>query len=122
MRYEEFKDVLLAKGYSMVDVLDCIRDFYRSDACSNYYMMRLNQYVALHVDHIYNRKERLKRHYDIDDAFDKLFDMYNVEHNWFQDRPLDSVLDDLCYDLWEDICELDHFLLDDYWQDLLKDC
>lgn len=122
MKYEEFRDVLLAKGYSIVDVFDCIRDFYRSDACSNYYMIRLNQYVALYCDHIYNRKERLKRHYDIDDAFDKLFDMYNVEHNWFQDRSIDSVLDDLCCDLWDDFCELDHFSLDDYWQDLLKDC
>ena len=122
MRYEEFKNVMLAKGYSMVDVFDCIRDFFRCDACSNYYRNVLNHHVALYCDHVYDRKERLNRQYDIDDAFDKLFDMYNVEHNWFQDRSIEAVLDDLCYDLWEDILDLDSSLLDDYWQDILKDC
>lgn len=122
MKYEEFRDVLLAKGYTIVDVLDCIRDFFRSDACSNYYMLRLNQYVALYCDNISDSKERLKKHYDIDDAFNKLFDKYCNERNFFHDRCIDSVFDDLCYDLWEHVCELDHFLLDDYWQDILKDC
>lgn len=122
MRYEEFKDLMLAKGYSIVDVFDCIRDFFRTDACPSYTLLSLNRHVALYCDHIYNRFEREKRHYDLDDAFNKLMDMYNIEHNWFQDRPIDDVFDDLCHDIWEDFCYLDSRHFDDYWQDILKDC
>jgi hypothetical protein len=122
MRYKEFRDVMLSKGYSVVDVMDCIRDFLRSDACSSWVLLSFNQHVALFCDHIMDHCERKKRHYDLDDAFNKLMDMYNVEHSWFGDRPLDDVFDDLCYDLWEDFCHLDSHQFDDYWQDLLKDC
>lgn len=120
MRYEEFRDVMIAKGYSVVDVFDCIRDFYRSDACSIFYLKALDQFVSLYCDHIMDRFERLKKHYDIDDAFNKLVDMYNIENNCFQDRPIDDVFDDLCFDVWKK-CHLD-YCLDDYWQDILEDC
>jgi hypothetical protein len=113
MRYEEFRDVLLAKGYSIVDVFDCIRDFFRSDACSGAALLSLNEHVALYCDHIYNRFEREKKHYDLDDCFNKLVDMYNIQNN--------NVYCDLCYDIW-DFCRLDSSRFDDYWQDLLKDC
>ena len=122
MRYEGFRDVMLAKGYTIVDVFDCIRDFFRSDACSASALLLLNQHVAFYCDHIYNRSERLKRHYDLDDAFNKLIDMYNVEHNWFEDRPIDDVFDEICHDIWDDYCHLDSPRYDDYWQDILKDC
>lgn len=122
MNYEEFRDVMISKGYTIVDVFDCIRDFFRCDACPAYTLLALNQHVALYCDNICDRFERLKRHYDLDDMFDKLMDQYKVENNWFQDRPIDDVFDDLCYDIWEDFCHLDSRQFDDYWQDLLKDC
>lgn len=122
MKYFDFRDVMVAKGYSIVDVFDCIRDFFRSDACPVYILMALDQHVALYCDGISDRFEVLKKHYDIDDAFNKLIDMYDVGHNWFKDRSIDDVFDDLCYDIWERFCYLNSAELDDYWQDLLKDC
>lgn len=121
MRYLEFKDVMIAKGYSIVDVMDCIRDFLRSDACPSVTLLALNEHVALYCDNVYDRFKREKMHYDLDDAFDKLIVKY-FEHNWFQDRSIDDVLDDLCYDIWENFCYLDSRQFDSYWQDLLKDC
>lgn len=121
MRYYEFRDVMLAKGYSIVDVFDCVRDFYRSDACSNFYMKALNDFVALFCDHIVDRFQRAKKHYDIDDAFDKLIDKYFAYDDIWPDRTADDCFDDLCFSVWRD-CDLDCFLLDDYWQDILKDC
>lgn len=121
MRYYEFRDVMICKGYTIVDVLDCVRDFYRSDACSNFFMNALNEFVSLFCDHILDPFVRAKKHYDLDDAFDKLMDKYNSENNWFRDRSVDDVFDDLCFDVWKH-CDLDHFLLDDYWQDVLRDC
>lgn len=121
MKYEEFKDVMIAKGYSIVDVLDCIHDFLISDACPKYCLSALDQHVALFCDHIMDRFERLKKHYDVDDAFSKLYDQYDREHNYYHDRPVDDIFDDLCFGLWNNICYLDS-TKDDYWQDLLKDC
>lgn len=118
MRYEEFRDVMIAKGYSIVDVFDCIRDFFRSGACPAYTMLSLNRHVALYCDNIYNHFEREKRHYDLDDAFDKLMNMYNVEPDWLQD----DVLDDLCHDIWDEFCYLYSRKFDNYWQELLADC
>lgn len=121
MRYSDFRDVMLAKGYSMVDVLDCIRDFYLSDACSNLFRKALNEFVSLYCDHISDRFVRAKKHYDIDDALDKLIDKYFAENDYFKDRSIDDVIDDLCFDVWKH-CYFGYFLLDDYWQNILKDC
>lgn len=121
MRYYEFRDVMLAKGYSIIDVFDCVRDFYRSDACSNFYMKALNEFVSLFCDHIADRFVRAKRHYDIDDAFNKLIDKYSVGNDFYKNRSVDDVFDDLCFDVWKH-CDLGLSLLDDYWQEILKDC
>lgn len=121
MRFSEFKDVMFCKGYSIVDVFDCIRDFYRSDACSNFYMNSFNDYVALFCDHIIDRFVRAKKHYDIDDAFSKLLDKSFAKVDFLKNRSCDDVFDDLCYDVWR-CCNLDNFNLDDYWQDILQDC
>lgn len=121
MRYYDFRDVMLFKGYSIVDVFDCIRDFYCSDACSNFYIKSLNKHVAMFCDHIVDRFVIAKKHYDIDDAFNKLLDEHFAEKDFYHNRSVDDCFDDLCYDVWMN-CDLDHFLLDDYWQDLLKDC
>lgn len=121
MRYYEFRDLMIAKGYTIVDVFDCIRDFYLSDACSNFFMKALNEFVSLFCDHILDRFVRAKKHYDIDDAFDKLIDKYSAENDFYKNHSIDNVFDDLCFDVWKH-CYLDHFLLDDYWQDILKDC
>lgn len=120
MRYEEFRDVMLAKGYSVVDVMDCIRDFFRSDAADNCDMVAFNRFVA-HC-HGLDKMSVTNDTYDIDDAFDYLIDYYNDYYNYFHDHCMDSIFDYLCYDLWEDACCLDSLRLDDYWQDLLKDC
>lgn len=122
MRYLDFRDVMIAKGYSIIDVFDCIRDLFRSDACPSYTLLALDQHVALYCDNVYDRFEMVKRHYDVDDAFNKLIDLYDTEHNWFQDLSIDDVFDDLCYDIWEDFCYLNSREFDDYWQELLKDC
>ena len=121
MRYYEFRDVMFSKGYSIFDVFDCVRDFYRSDACSNFFMKALNEFVALFCDHIIDRSVRSKKHYDIDDAFNKLIDSSSAERFFYKNRSIDNVFDDLCFDVWKS-CYLDYYLLDDYWQDILKDC
>lgn len=120
MEYFEFRDVMLAKGYTVIDVFDCIRDFYRSDACSKFNMDIFNEYVALFCDHIMDRFAREKKHYDIDDAFNKLIDKFFTE-DFSKNRSVDDVFDDLCWDVW-DHCDLGLFVPDDYWQDILKDC
>ena len=118
MRYCEFRDVMIGKGYSSVDVFDCIRDFFKEHEISK---MRLDQFVALFCDNVCDRNERLNRHYAIDDAFDKLIDKYFAENDFYKNRSIDDVFDDICSDLW-DYCRLGYLLFADYWQDCLKDC
>lgn len=121
MRFRDFRKVMLAKGYSMADILDCIRDFFRCDACPGHTLLALNQHVAICCDKIYSRLESVKKHYDVDDAFNKLIDKYFAK-DFFNERSADEILELLCYDVWERICFLDSRCLDGYWRDLLKDC
>lgn len=116
MNYRSFRNCLIARGYSTIDVMDCIRDYFVSDAVDVDHSSAFNRWIGiLHGDFLTNKKH----HYDVDDSFSFLLDKYCTRENY--NGALNFCVDDLCYDLWTFIY-LGDPKLDDYWQDILKDC
>lgn len=118
MRYEEFRDVMIAKGYSIVDVLDCIRDFLSSSAADSIPMLSFNTLVGTLKG--YSALEALKQSYDVDDAFTYLINQH-FDYDFRKPFDVDTPFENLCNELWSN-CACSMRRYDDYWQNLLKDC
>lgn len=116
MRYEEFKDVMIANGYSIIDVMDCMRDFFRSDASNGLPIMFFNEFIA--ELHGVPDEEVNSIYYDVDDAFQFLMEKYCKHIPLGVD--VSTRFDRLCDDLWS-VTALYLPGFEDYWQDLLKD-
>lgn len=110
MRYEEFRDVMLAKGYSIVDVFDCIRDYFASDVSVDQ-IDKFNHLISLLKGDVFE-----KRYYnDLDDSLSWLIGQMSRF-----DKDIDSVYDNAGHDLWVNCAFEKSSFVDDFFQYVLR--
>lgn len=132
MKYFEFEDVMLARGYSMSDVYFTIADFFVSHEKDrrlvwdfNYYLKNCLYFASSDV-HRYSKMLTLdddkivsyRYACDICEAFGFLFEKKKIDR--YFPTEIDELYSSMLYDLWFN-CDLFDDRFEDDWQLILED-